>query len=73
MKFVLLDVKESYSKKGNKFHQAIVIDDMYNTTKLFITESKYQELLPLIGKDVSDRISLIYTRIKNEEYYKLYI
>lgn len=73
MKFKLLNVIESYSKNGNKFYQAIVFDEIYNTTKLFINEDKYNDLLPLIGTDVTDRISLRYVRNNNEEYYKLYI
>lgn len=73
MKFILLDVKENISKKGNKFYQAIVIDDMYNTTRIFITEEKSNDLLPLKGKDVTDRVSFIYKRTQNEEYYQLYI
>lgn len=73
MKFVLLDVKENISKKGNKFYQAIVIDDMYNTTRIFITEEKSKDLLPLKGKDITDKISFIYKRTQSEEYYQLYI
>lgn len=73
MKFILLDVKENISKKGNKFYQAIVIDDMYNTTKIFIKEEKAKDLLSLKGKDVTDKVSFIYKRIQSEECYQLYI
>lgn len=72
-KFVLLDVKENISKKGNKFYQAIVIDDMYNTTRIFITEEKAKELISFKNKDITEKIIFIYKKTQNEEFYQLYI
>lgn len=71
--FILLDVKENVSKKGSKFYQAIVIDDMYNTTRIFVTEEKAKNLLNFKNKDVTDKISFIYKKLQNDEFYQLYI
>ena len=73
LKFVLLDVKENISKKGSKFYQAIVIDDMYNTTRIFITEDKAKDIMALKGKDITDKITFIYKKEHNNEFYQLYI
>lgn len=73
MEFVLLDIKKFIAKNGKEFYQAIVMDDMYNVSKIFVTKEKADELQNYIKEEITDMIQFIYKADKGFTYYQLYL
>lgn len=71
--FILLDIKKFIAKNNKEFYQAIVMDDMYNVSKIFITKEKADELYNYIKEDITDRIRFVYKMVDNNTYYQLYL
>lgn len=73
MEFILLDIKKFIAKNGKEFFQAIVMDDMYNVSKIFVTKEKADELQNYIKEEITDMIQFIYKADKGFTYYQLYL
>lgn len=73
MEFILLDIKKFIAKNGKEFYQAIVMDDMYNVSKIFVTKEKADELQNYIKEEITDMIQFIYKADKGFTYYQLYL